>query len=183
MPLVKMRLFTLCAALRICQLLRGEQLQTRVKWPNDLLVDGKKLGGMLTEARVDTDIMRDLIFGLGLNLNSRASDLPEALRATATSAADHLGTLPSINRLGASILKTVLDVYEECQESELGERLVKDWSEMDGIRGERITARAGREKIEGIAAGITPDGALVIETTEGRQHFILSGDATLSPEQ
>ena len=53
--------------------------QTALKWPNDILFDGRKAGGMLTEARIDADEIRDLVFGLGLNINSPSADWPAAL--------------------------------------------------------------------------------------------------------
>jgi BirA family biotin operon repressor/biotin-[acetyl-CoA-carboxylase] ligase len=60
----------------ICELIANfAKLEPGLKWPNDLLFDGRKAGGMLTEARVDADQIRDLVFGLGLNVNGRAADL------------------------------------------------------------------------------------------------------------
>jgi BirA family biotin operon repressor/biotin-[acetyl-CoA-carboxylase] ligase len=76
-----MQTFTLWMGVTICELVVPVRARScpAVKWPNDIVFDGKKAGGMLTEARVDADQIRDLVFGLGLNVNSPQSDL--ALRA------------------------------------------------------------------------------------------------------
>ena len=67
-----MQTFTLWMGVTICELVVQFRPAWRpgIKWPNDIVFDGRKAGGMLTEARVDADQIRDLVFGLGLNVNS-----------------------------------------------------------------------------------------------------------------
>ncbi len=68
-----MQTFTLWMGVTICELVsKFVPVAPGIKWPNDIVFDGRKAGGMLTEARVDADQIRDLVFGLGLNVNSPA---------------------------------------------------------------------------------------------------------------
>jgi BirA family biotin operon repressor/biotin-[acetyl-CoA-carboxylase] ligase len=77
----RMHDFTLWMGLNVCELVANFcKIAPGLKWPNDLLVNDRKAGGMLTEARIDADQIRDLVFGLGLNLNGRAQDLPRELQ-------------------------------------------------------------------------------------------------------
>src|SRR5690606_18217155 len=79
-PPGRMAVFTLWMGVSICELIANfTHLQPGIKWPNDILFDGRKAGGMLTEARIDSDQIRDLIFGLGLNVNAPAADWPADL--------------------------------------------------------------------------------------------------------
>ena len=79
-PPERMQTFTLWMGLNICELIANfARLRPGLKWPNDIVFDGRKAGGMLTEARVDADRIRDLIFGLGLNVNGPAGGWPADL--------------------------------------------------------------------------------------------------------
>jgi BirA family biotin operon repressor/biotin-[acetyl-CoA-carboxylase] ligase len=81
-----MQTFTLWMGVTICELVaKFVPVQPGIKWPNDIVFDGRKAGGMLTEARVDADQIRDLVFGLGLNVNSPLSDWPAELAKRAVS--------------------------------------------------------------------------------------------------
>src|ERR1700709_756400 len=80
----RMQDFTLWMGLNICELVTNFcKIKPGLKWPNDLFLNGRKAGGMLTEARIDADQIRDLVFGLGLNLNSRTQDVPREAQHTA----------------------------------------------------------------------------------------------------
>src|SRR5690606_41915139 len=82
----RMAVFTLWMGVNICELIANfTTLKPGIKWPNDILFDGRKAGGMLTEARVDADEIRDLIFGLGLNVNAPAGGWPAELSRRAAS--------------------------------------------------------------------------------------------------
>jgi BirA family biotin operon repressor/biotin-[acetyl-CoA-carboxylase] ligase len=82
----RMQTFTLWMGVNVCELVANFTGATPgLKWPNDLLFDGRKAGGMLTEARMDADQIRDLVFGLGLNVNSPAGAWPRELAGRAIS--------------------------------------------------------------------------------------------------
>ena len=105
----RMQTFTLWMGANLCELVANFcRLQPGIKWPNDLYFEGRKLGGMLTEARIDSDQIRDLVFGLGLNVNSPLAALPAELARQATTLADCTGHPLDLNRLTAAIIGRVL---------------------------------------------------------------------------
>ena len=75
------------AGIYICRALQefAPKAPLKIKWPNDLHCNGRKFAGMLTEAKMDADCMRSIIFGIGLNLNSNPNEYPEGIRQLATS--------------------------------------------------------------------------------------------------
>ncbi|MFW5882865.1 MAG: biotin--[acetyl-CoA-carboxylase] ligase [Verrucomicrobiota bacterium] len=179
LSLDRMRLFSLWVGVRICKFLHERGLDSKLKWPNDILVNGRKLAGMLTEARVDTDIMRDLIFGIGLNVNSGSQDVPRELRTTATSIAQEIGEVESINLLTAELIELITVAYRESRGNSIAEELQELWPRYDGLAGLHVDGRSGNLQVSGIASGITADGALIVESESGERHLLLSGDATL----
>ena len=104
----RMQDFTLWMGLNVCELVANFcKIKPGLKWPNDLLVNGRKAGGMLTEARIDADQIRDLVFGLGLNLNGQAQDLPHDLQRSAISLAEATGAPVEMNRFAAALIGRV----------------------------------------------------------------------------
>src|SRR5438128_837305 len=105
----RMQTFTLWMGVNVCELLTNfAQVAPGLKWPNDILFGGRKAGGMLTEARVDADQIRDLVFGLGLNVNSPADAWPGELARRAISLAQVTGAPLDLNRLAAALIGRVL---------------------------------------------------------------------------
>ena len=88
----RMQTFTLWMGVNLCELVANfTGLAPGLKWPNDIVFDGRKAGGMLTEARVDADQIRDLVFGLGLNVNGGSADWPGDLPRRAAALAELAG--------------------------------------------------------------------------------------------
>src|SRR3954464_3410206 len=109
----RMQTFTLWMGVNVCELLATfAQVTPGLKWPNDIIFEGRKAGGMLTEARVDADQIRDLVFGLGLNVNAPASGWPADLSRRAIALEDVAGAPLDLNRLAAALIGRVLLVYE-----------------------------------------------------------------------
>jgi BirA family biotin operon repressor/biotin-[acetyl-CoA-carboxylase] ligase len=89
----QMQTFTLWMGVNVCELLANfTGASPGIKWPNDLVHQGRKVGGMLTEARIDADQIRDLVFGVGLNVNTPAAAWPADLARRAVSLAEIAGT-------------------------------------------------------------------------------------------
>ena len=117
--LIKLRSFTLWQGLKIAMLLRSltgiEGIS--VKWPNDLVFEQKKIGGMLTEASIDCERVRSLVFGLGLNVNCPKSRFPASLAKIATSIESVSEQTFRIHEFAAKIIKTTLDAYRIVREA------------------------------------------------------------------
>jgi BirA family biotin operon repressor/biotin-[acetyl-CoA-carboxylase] ligase len=179
-PPSRMQTFTLWMGVNICETLRNfGRFSPAVKWPNDIIHDGRKLGGMLTEARIDTDQIHDVIFGLGLNVNVMPSQWPKELIGSATSMAEILGTTIDINRMTAALLGRIVNAYDCFVEDEHTIAFAEMWERFDLLRDHPITVHQGNEYFAGIARGIDSQGGLRLELEDGSILPFLAGDATL----
>ncbi len=175
--------FTLWMGLNICELAANFcKIEPGLKWPNDLLVHGRKAGGMLTEARIDSDQVRDLVFGLGLNLNARTADLPRELHRSATSLAEAAGAPVEVNRFAAALISRVLTAYGQFIENDYRDRFAALWQRFDVLRGHPVTVTQGDRTITGTATGIDDEGSLIVRTRPGRMERFRAGEVTLSRE-
>jgi len=175
--------FTLWMGLNICELVSNfAKIEPGLKWPNDLHVNGRKAGGMLTEARVDADQIRDLVFGLGLNLNGRAADLPRDLQKTASSLADATGAPLDLNRFAAALIGRVLTTYDQFLEGGYRDKFAALWKRYDVLRGRPVSVTQGTRTVAGTATGIDNEGSLIVRLNSGRSERFRAGEVTLSRE-
>ena len=173
--------FTLWMGLNLCVLIENfTQLKPGLKWPNDLLLNERKAGGMLTEARIDADQIRDLVFGLGLNLNGRAQDLPRDLQRIATSLAEATGAPLSLNRFAAALIGRVLSAYDQFIDGEYRSQFAPLWQRYDLLRGRPVTITQGTRTLTGTAMGIDAEGSLIVRLDTGRTERFRAGEVTLS---
>jgi BirA family biotin operon repressor/biotin-[acetyl-CoA-carboxylase] ligase len=178
-----MQTFTLWMGVTLCELVAAHTKNAPgIKWPNDLLFGTRKAGGMLTEARIDADHIRDLTFGLGLNINSAPSAWPAELRPVATSLSEQNDNTPlDINPFTAALITRVLDAYDRFIDhpEATAAALAALWKKHDLLRGKTITVLSGNDRITGAAAGIDPEGSLLLKTETGRTQKIRAGEVTL----
>lgn len=146
-----------------------------IKWPNDILIDGKKLAGILTEAACDTECVQYVILGIGLNLNYRAETMPETLRQRATSMADRAGENLSRETVLVRLIHDLDRCYGELEESGFA-ALRPRWETHFGLRGRRVRVELGDQTIIGRAQGIDHEGALIVETDDEQRRSIIAGD-------
>jgi BirA family transcriptional regulator, biotin operon repressor / biotin---[acetyl-CoA-carboxylase] ligase len=176
----RMQMFTLWMGVNLCELVASFcRLEPGIKWPNDLFFAGRKLGGMLTEARVDSDQIRDLVFGLGLNVNSPLSTLPADLALQATTLAECTGHPVDLNRLTAAIIGGVLTAYEQFVDGGDKDAFADLWNRFDILRGRRVTLVEGSRRTNGVAGGIDDEGSLLIRGESGRPQRFHAGEVTL----
>jgi BirA family biotin operon repressor/biotin-[acetyl-CoA-carboxylase] ligase len=164
----------------VCELIENfTQLKPAIKWPNDILFDGRKAGGMLTEARVDSDEIRDLIFGLGLNVNSTSQDLPGELSHRAVSLAQQTDAALDLNRFTAALIGRVVLAYEQFAEGDHVSKFPELWQKHDVLRGQQIALLQGKERTAGTAMGIDDEGSLLLRNENGRLQRFRAGDVTI----
>ncbi len=177
----RMQTFTLWMGVTICELVsKFVPVTPGIKWPNDLVFGGRKAGGMLTEARVDADQIRDLVFGLGLNVNSPASAWPSDLSRRAVSLSELAGTQVDINRLTAALIGRVMLAYERFIEGEHAEDFMRLWNTYDLLRGTEVVLSEGGQKRRGSVLGIDDIGSLLLRDNEGRTRGYRAGEVTIS---
>jgi BirA family biotin operon repressor/biotin-[acetyl-CoA-carboxylase] ligase len=146
-------------------------LPVQIKWPNDIVIEGRKLAGMLVESTVIGSRIDAAICGIGINVHLVASEIPEDLRTRATSIAIEMertgsGTAPPRSQLLARNLQEIESLYP----SVTGDPslLLAEASEMSSVLGTPIVIRwADGSTIEGKAHGFDTDGALQLETPDG----------------
>lgn len=177
----RMHTFTLWMGVNLAEFLkRRTQLPLQIKWPNDVLCAGKKVAGMLTEARVDNDRLKDLIFGLGLNIN--ADTFPTQLAPRATSLALEAGRPFSLHALSMEVLLCLLEAYRQVEAEDISPKLMQLWKTYDCLKGKSITLKNGVQNLTGVAEGIDSLGALCLRTESGSQTKVRAGDVTLNEQ-
>jgi len=176
----RMQTFTLWMGVNICELVANFcRSRPGLKWPNDLVFDGRKAGGMLTEARIDADQIRDLVFGLGLNVNSPASAWPAELTRRAVSLAEHAGEPLDLNRFTAALIGRVLLAYGRFIDGDYRDTFADLWHRYDVLRGQPVALLEGAHRHTGTALGIDNEGALLLRDERGRSHRYRAGEVTM----
>ncbi len=174
LPPTEMPQITLTTAVAVARAVkRVTGVAPGIKWPNDLLLAGKKLGGILTEMETESERIRHLVVGLGLNVNNPA--FPAELEPLATSLL--LATGRRHSRL--EILQAWLEEFEELYGRFLAREfagILDEWRSLTVTLGRRVTVRQGPVTICGRALEVAPDGALLVETAAGEVVRVTSGE-------
>ncbi len=172
-------LITLMAAVACAEAIEEvTNLMPAIKWPNDLLIDGKKLGGILTEADMEMDVINFVIVGIGINVNMPRSSFPQPIEDVATSLREELEyEIPRLALL-QEILRKMELWYTKLSEGE-GEDLQKRWETLSQVTGREVEARFMGAVVRGKALGIDEDGALLVQANGGTVKRIVAGDVTL----
>ena len=146
-----------------------------IKWPNDILVDGKKIAGVLIESRVDADGVGVQVIGIGINVNyAPAERTPLAESATSLAAEGASGV--SVSGV-CDLLIARLDVRMQ-QASERVRDVLADWSAHLETIGKSVQVHTRQGVVAGIATGIDAQGCLLVETADGRTRVLTEGDVT-----
>lgn len=168
-------------AVNLCHLLNEEfDIPAQVKWPNDLILRGKKISGMLAESRIDMDHTRDLIFGIGLNINGNPETWPKELQSIATSMTYEMGKSFNINQIAAAIIKTIFHAYHEFSENTFLDKFNTFWKKYDSLYDQFITGYHGTLLIKGTAKGISEAGKLKLLQEGGTLRLMEVGEVSLS---
>jgi BirA family biotin operon repressor/biotin-[acetyl-CoA-carboxylase] ligase len=180
-PPDRLKPFTLWMGLALCaHVEKSLGLKLGLKWPNDLQApDGRKVAGMLTEARLDADSVRELVFGVGLNLTGAPKDFPADLRATAGSLEAALGAPLDLNREAAGVIAALFRAWEQFEEGTWSRSFRKLWSHHDVLAGKSVRVGLRGDPVAGIVDGIDEEGSLILRTGGGRRAVVSSGEVTL----
>ena len=155
----------------------------RLKWPNDVLVGDRKLGGILIELRAESAGPACAVVGIGLNV-ALGAPLMEKIATTGLQAIDLASVAKkavSRNALAASLIDCVVRGLVTFEQEGL-RPFVDEWRQADALRARPVSVQAGEEKVRGLARGIDLTGALLLETPQGLKKFF-SGEVTVRPEE
>jgi len=170
-------LITLMAALAVCDaLLKACGLRADIKWPNDLCVNDRKLCGILAET-VDTETGPAAVIGIGINL--KADSLPTTTSDLATSVEVATGAPPDSTRVLTELLKAIGERYDLLQSPLGGEHTIREWCANSSYAiGRQVRVVLEHDTFEGTTHGLERDGALRVETAEGKMRIVRAGDVT-----
>ncbi|HTY91273.1 MAG TPA: biotin--[acetyl-CoA-carboxylase] ligase [Methanocella sp.] len=160
---------TLLAAVSVTKALRGAGLEAVIKWPNDVLVNGKKICGILTEMSAETDIVNFIILGIGVNVNN---DVP---LETATTMKAELGREIDRVKFTQSLLETLEEDYLAFKDKGFTP-ILWSWRRYSDTLGRPVEVTYQDEVITGLAQDVDEDGSLLVKTGDGSIRKIVSGD-------
>jgi BirA family biotin operon repressor/biotin-[acetyl-CoA-carboxylase] ligase len=171
-------LITLMASLAVRDaLVNAFTMEPDIKWPNDILVDGRKVSGILAEV-IETPSGRAVVVGIGINLSS--SGLPSELKEIATSIESVCARPADRELLLSSLITALADRYAQLQSSEGGASTLAEWTKVSSFaRDKHVRVRNGEFYLEGITRGVEDDGALRVETDDGEIRTVRAGDLTV----
>lgn len=170
---------TLVAAVAIVRAIENVTgTEATIKWPNDIMINGMKMTGILTELQSEPDRVKAIILGIGMNVNQDEEDFPLELKGIATSLKIAYGSRIDRAKLIAEIL-AFLELYTNMYEKHGFGPIKLLWEGYSNIAGKRIRAVMLNETVEGIALGISEEGLLELRLDNGTVRGIYSADIVL----
>lgn len=176
LPDARLGQVSLVAGVATCEAVRAHCAAV-LKWPNDVLVDGRKVAGLLIESEGE-GASRFLILGIGVNLNATRADFPPELRDKAGSVRMATNALVERERFTASLLAQLERRYDELHAQGFA-ALRAAWESLSPLIGAQICVEESAGRIEGVALGLDDDGALRVRTASGAEHRVVAGDVTV----
>lgn len=146
-----------------------------VKWPNDIVTSGRKLGGVLIETKLDADRVSAAVLSVGLNVNFPQDRLPPEVRHTATTLLDLTGRTHDLDSLAGRVFASLTGLWRSVLGD--GAELVSAWRQRDVLWSSEVAVEVGRAALRGFALGIDPDGALVLQAG-GDRRLVPAGEVT-----
>lgn len=153
-------------------------LPAEIKWPNDILVHGRKTAGILTELSAELDHVKYIILGIGVDVNQMANEFPADLRKTATSLRIEWDRPVLRPELAAAILRELDRDYARVCAGQFAD-VADEWEEHCTTIGKHVTVHIGERRVRGDAESLDEDGALLLRTEHGHLERIIGGDVTL----
>lgn len=165
-------IITLLAGVSICEAIKEVLgLELQIKWPNDILMHNKKLGGILTEVKAEVDEVNFIIIGVGLNINNDSKSL---ISGSISLKEIKDGELSRLNILQEILYR--LELNYQILEKKGAKPIIDKWRQFAITLGRRVKVYSHKEHLEGEAFDIDVDGGLLLRNDSGITHKVLSGD-------
>ena len=166
------------AGLAVARALRSSfGLEIELKWPNDVLIEGKKICGILVETSFTGSKLDFVILGIGINANFEPHELPEPISSCSTTLRAELGHDEDLEALLFSVLRELSACYDALL-SGRGEELLREAEELMGFPRMARVLSGGRELV-GLAIGLADDGSLLVKSEDGRVEKVAWWEATV----
>jgi BirA family biotin operon repressor/biotin-[acetyl-CoA-carboxylase] ligase len=176
LPLERFSQISLLAGVAACETVQ-HWCVAQIKWPNDVLVDGRKVVGILAEMD-GTAAQRVIILGIGVNLNARLEDFPDELRDKAGSLRLATGAMVERAAFAGRLLNNLEVRYEQWRRDGF-EPIAAAWRGLAPLIGRHICVQEPGQIVEGTVIDIGDDGALRVRLADGREHRVMAGDVTV----
>jgi BirA family biotin operon repressor/biotin-[acetyl-CoA-carboxylase] ligase len=173
--------FAFIASLALADAIRDLGVRVALKWPNDILVDGRKVAGVRAESASRADTVDHIILGVGVNLNVTHEALRDGLGEPArfaTSLRETLGRTIDRSVFAARFL-TYLEEWLVIYRAKGLPAVLDAWRERDVLTGRRIEVHEGATRLDGRATGVDASGRLQVEDSRGRVHTVVAGEIRL----
>lgn len=175
---------TLASAVAVAEGVRESTgLAAGIKWPNDVLLHGKKFCGILTEMEAEMERTRFVVCGIGINVNLTPSEIPSEVREKATSLQIEAGCRVLRAPLAAAVMSKFESAYDDLVGGRFEEVLAR-WRALSVTLGRpvRVTSMVGGEVVTGVAEDLDETGALLVRDESGQLHRVVAGEVTLRGE-
>lgn len=146
-----------------------------IKWPNDILVHGKKVAGILTESSCTAERLFFVILGIGVNVNFPREEMPESIRDTATSLMTLSGAPVDRTVLALQLIHSLNRCYGDLERRGFPP-MAERWAGFFRLQGKRVKVEMMDQAVQGRVVGIDGDGALLLEDDAGTRQRIIAGD-------
>lgn len=184
-PPEDVQVITIAASVAVVSALkRTTGISAGIKWPNDIVVEGKKVCGILTEMNSEMEQVNFLVLGIGINVNQETEDFPEDLRNTAISlkGAANENKIPVEMFKRSDIIRSILfeleQSYKKINSRNTG-GIIDEWRKYSVTLGKEVKVSAKSFEYKGIAQDITEDGKLVVKCDDGTVREIMSGEISV----
>lgn len=169
--------FTLLSAVAVTKAIREiTGIEAKIKWPNDIIIDNKKVCGILTEMNAEIDYINYVIIGIGINVNGKKEDFPKEVQDRAISLSQVKGQLVSRKDLVRSILKKIEDYYFQFTNVMDFTGILEEWKSLSCNLGKEVRATIKGKEIIGLAIDINKDGSLLLKKNDGEIVEVIYGD-------
>lgn len=170
---MKPTLLTQLTAAALQQALSETGLPVAIKWPNDLLINRRKVAGVLTEAMFERQVLQAITIGIGINLNQSQSDFPTEIHTKATSLALETESLFFADKLIAQFLKIFEQFYQDYQQSLDPEPFLSICRQESAVIGEIVTVVQGDKRRDVEVLGIEATGELLVRDLSSKEKMTL----------
>lgn len=170
----KISALTLVVGLAVCRAM-DLYAKTEIKWPNDIVINKKKLSGIMCETAFAVEKPEYVVCGIGVNVNN--SDFPDAISKTAASLKTETGKIFDIAEIAAKILNEFEPLYKEYLKNGLS-NIIEDYKKRCATLSKEVSVVFDNEKINAYALDITEDGGLLVKTSDGEK-ILNSGEASV----
>jgi BirA family biotin operon repressor/biotin-[acetyl-CoA-carboxylase] ligase len=177
-PVHKAPLITLMGAVAVASAVREHLgIPAGIKWPNDILIAGKKVAGLLTEMSAETDRIRHIVLGIGVNVNMDIRELPADVRRTATTLAAVAAARVDRTAFAKALMVGLDSWYHRFLKSDA--EVLDAWNKLNVTIGSRVAVAGAGTVLEGLARGVDAEGRLIVKLDDGSLRQVTAGDVTI----